>query len=173
MEIDYKWSYFSNLFSKVSTFTETSKVVVSDREVKFTSKSLVLFKNDRWSLETGRLPDLRFQSVNIKTEIQRWVADFMDGNQFLGLLIGPTGCGKTHEMLNRAKSQFTVFIDAQSYPASNQPNDVSVSSLKQTFEAITNTWKKRNQDLAKLRCIAYAFVLSRMLFLKYLKETYT
>ncbi|KAJ2984811.1 hypothetical protein HDV02_000908, partial [Globomyces sp. JEL0801] len=30
MEVDYKWSYFSNLFSKVSTFTETSKVVVSD-----------------------------------------------------------------------------------------------------------------------------------------------
>ncbi|KAJ1512194.1 hypothetical protein HMI56_004383 [Coelomomyces lativittatus] len=173
MEVDYEWSYLSNLFIKVSTFTETSKVVESDREVKFKSKSLVLFQNDQWSLERGRLPDLRFQSVNIETKIQRRVTEFMDGNDFLGLLIGPTGCGKTHEMLNRAKSQFTVFIDAQSYPASNEPNDVSVSSLKQLFEAITNTWKKRNQDLAKLRCIAYAFVLSRMLFLKYLKEKYT
>lgn len=172
MNVDYDWSYLATLFTGVSTFEETIQVIESDREVKFKSKRLVLFQNDQWCLEKGRLPDLRFQNTNIETKIQQPVTEFMDGNDFLGLLIGPTGCGKTHEMLNRAKSQFTVFVDAQSYPASGEPNDVSVSSIKQSFEFVTKTWKKRNQDLDQLRTIAYAFVLSRMLFLKYLKEKY-
>ena len=170
MAVAYDWSYLSNLFMNVSTFTETIKVVESDREVKFKSKRLVLFQNNQWCLEKGRLPDLRYQNINIETKIQQSVTNFMDGNDFLGLLIGPTGCGKSHEMLNRAKNQFTVFVDAQSYPASNEPNDVSFSTLKQSFESVTNGWNTRNQDLVKLRSIAYAFVLSRMLFLKYLKE---
>jgi hypothetical protein len=156
----------------VSPFTETFKSVESDREVKFKSKLLVLFQNDKWCLEKGHLPDLRFQNINIDTKIHQSVTEFMNGNDFLGLLIGPTGCGKTHEMLNRAKTQFTVFVDAQSYPGSNEPNDVSVSTLKLYFESVTNTWTKRNQDVAQLRTIAYAFVISRMLFLKYLQEKY-
>jgi len=173
MEMDYNWSFFSNLFDIHLPLKETSTVVESDREVKFKSKPLVHFYNDEVSLERSRLPDLRFQSLNIETKIQDYVTHFMEGDDFLGLLIGPTGCGKTHEMLNRAKLDFTVFIDAKLHQATNEPVDVSLTCLKQMFEAIVNTWGKKNQNLAELRRIAYAFVLSRMLFLKYLKEKYT
>ena len=166
------WNYLSNLFINVSTFEETSIVVESDRLVNFKSRPMALFKNNKWCLKKGHLPDLRFQNNNIKTKIQLSVNYFLNGNDFLGTLIGPTGCGKSHEMLNRAKSQFTIFIDAQSYPASSEPNDVSLSALKQSFEFVTNSWNNRNQDLDKLRTIAYKFVLSRMLFLKHLKEMY-
>ena len=163
---------FKNLFSDTLPFNETSKIVETDREVKFKSKPMVLFQNDQWSLEMGRLPDLRFQNVNIETKIQKSVTDFMDSNEFLGLLIGPTGCGKSHEMIRRAKMEFTIFIDARSHQFSNKPIDVSTSKLQQSFTSITNTWSRRNQDLPLLQNIAYAFVLSRMLFLKYLKEKY-
>ena len=173
MEMDYNWSFFSNLFDIHLPLKETSTVVESDREVKFKSKPLVHFYNDEVSLERSRLPDLRFQSLNIETKIQDYVTHFMKGDDFLGLLIGPTGCGKTHEMLNRAKLDFTVFIDAKLHQATNEPVDVSLTCLKQMFEAIVNTWGKKNQNLAELRRIAYAFVLSRILFLKYLKEKYT
>jgi ABC-type cobalamin transport system ATPase subunit len=71
----------------------------------------------------GRLPDLRFQNVNIETKIQKSFTDFMDSNEFLGLLIGPTGCGKSHEMIRRAKMEFTIFIDARSHQFSNKPID--------------------------------------------------
>ena len=107
MVVDYDWEYFKNLFNDALTFTETSTIVESDREVKFKSKPMVLFQNYRWSLEMGRLPDLRFQNVNIDTKIHKSVTDFMNSTGFLGLLIGTTGCGKSHEMIRRAKMEFT------------------------------------------------------------------
>ena len=173
MEIDYNWSFISSLFAGVMPFEESIKIVESDREVILKSKELVMFLYDHWTLEKGRLPDLRFQNLNIETGIRQSLNGFLIGSEFLGLLIGPTGCGKTHEILNVAKTQFTVFIDAKSYPASNEPNDVSLSALKKSFESTANNWTKLNQDLDKLRTIAYAFVLSRMLFLRYLKEKYS
>lgn len=172
MQVDLNWNFLSNLFSGASAFEEIVQVVESDRAIKFKSKPLILFKNDKWCLKMGNLPDLKFQNISIKTKIQGSVTSFMNSNEFLGLLIGPTGCGKTHEMISRAKKQFSIFIDAQSYPGTNEPNDISLSSLKQSFESVTNTWARQNQDLAQLRTIAYAFVCSRMLFLKYLKEKY-
>jgi hypothetical protein len=132
---------------------------------------MVLFQNNQWSLEMGRLPDLRFQNVNIDTKIHKSVTDFMNSTGFLGLLIGPTGCGKSHEMIRRAKMEFTIFIDAK-WHKSSEPNDLSLAFLKQSFESITKTWGQKNQDLPQLQNIAYAFLLSRMLFLKYLKEKY-
>jgi hypothetical protein len=164
--------FLSNVFGTISTIQESTVVVKSDRRVKFESKPLVLFQNNGSKLGQGGLPDLRFQDLNMKTQIQETVNDFVASSEFLGLLIGPTGCGKSHELLTRAKSQFTVFIDGQAYPASNELHDLSVSHLKETFESITKTWTKRNEDLTQLRVVGYAFVLSRMLFLKYLKEKY-
>ena len=172
MEIDYNWTYLSNLFVNTSMFEETCTVVESDRQVKFKSKNLILYQNDELCLKKGQLPDLRFQTTHIETKIQESVTRFMNGSEFLGILIGPTGCGKSYEIIQRAKNQFTIFLDGQDYPAANEYYDASFAALKQSFQTITGTWKKRNQDLGKLRTIAYAFVLSRMLFLKYLKEKF-
>ncbi|EGF80071.1 hypothetical protein BATDEDRAFT_24804 [Batrachochytrium dendrobatidis JAM81] len=116
---------------------------------------------------------MRFQDINFETDIQKRVDSFMDGNELVGLLIGPTGCGKTHEIINRAKKQFTIFIDARSYPALDDSDDASLFSLKESFESITSKWKKPNQDLPQLYDITYAFLLSRVLFLKYLKDILT
>ncbi|OAJ43390.1 hypothetical protein BDEG_26755 [Batrachochytrium dendrobatidis JEL423] len=170
---DYDWSHLSSFFtSEFSDINENIQVVETDRQVKFKSKELRIFYSNQWRLEIGRLPNLQFQDVNFETDIQKCVNSFMDGNKFLGLLIGPTGCGKTHEIINRAKKQFTVFIDARSYPALDDSDDASLFSLKESFRSITSKWKKPNQDLPQLRTIAYAFLLSRVLFLKYLKQRY-
>ncbi|KAK6092998.1 hypothetical protein MT418_006985 [Batrachochytrium dendrobatidis] len=155
-----------------SDINETIQVVETDRQVKFKSKELRLFYSDQWRLESGRLPDMRFQDINFETDIQKRVDSFMGGNELVGLLIGPTGCGKTHEIINRAKKQFTIFIDARSYPALDDSDDASLFSLKESFESITSKWKKPNQSLPQLYDITYAFLLSRVLFLKYLKEKY-
>lgn len=171
MDVDYTWDYLRTLFSGVKGFEETTVVIESDREVKFSSKSLLLYQNNL-KLEVGRLPNLRFQNVIIQTNIHTQVQEFMKGNEFLGLLLGPTGCGKSFELLNRAKMEFTVFLDAQQYMASSEIFDTSLSFLKQSFDAVVHTWKRKNENLQALRTIAYAFILSRMLFLKFLKEAY-
>ncbi|KAK5666563.1 hypothetical protein QVD99_006638 [Batrachochytrium dendrobatidis] len=75
------------------------------------SKELRIFYSNQWRLESGRLPDMRFQDINFETDIQKRVDSFMDGNELVGLLIGSTGSDKTHEIINRAKKQFTIFID--------------------------------------------------------------
>ena len=172
MNVDYDWNYLSGFFSGALPIQTSELIIESDRPCKFSSKTLLLYENKEWTLKKGRLPDLRFQNLNLDTKIKTRVSEFMDSNEFLGLLIGPTGCGKTHEMLSRAKTEFTIFIDGQSYPGTNEPFDLSLSSLKQSFESVTNTWKTRNENLPKLRTIGYAFALSRMLFLKFLKELY-
>ena len=97
--------------------------VESDQLTKFKSKPLTFYRNNEFCLQIGRLPDLRFQEFNIETKIHHSVTDYISSNEFLGLLIGPTGCGKTHEMLDIAKQQYTIFIDAQRYPA---PKDLTV-----------------------------------------------
>ncbi|XJO78268.1 hypothetical protein BDV3_002738 [Batrachochytrium dendrobatidis] len=173
MDINYDWSHLSSFFTReFSDINETIQVVETDRQVKFKSKELRLFYSDQWRLESGRLPDMRFQDINFETDIQKRVDSFMGGNELVGLLIGPTGCGKTHEIINRAKKQFTIFIDARSYPALDDSDDASLFSLKESFESITSKWKKPNQSLPQLYDITYAFLLSRVLFLKYLKEKY-
>jgi hypothetical protein len=164
--------FLSNVFGTISTVQESTIVVKSDRRVKFESKPMVLFHNHGSRLDKGGLPDLRFQDFYMETRMQRDVNEFMKSGEYLGLLIGPNGCGKSHELLSRAKTRFTVYIDGQACPTSNEPYDLSVSSLKRSFESITNTWRKRNEDLAQLRIVGYAFLLSRMLFLRFLKEKY-
>ena len=165
----YDWPYLSSLFKDVIPFEENLVTIISDRSVKFKSKPLKTFFNLKQKLEFCGIPDLRFQAFNIETCIRNDIQSFLSKSEYLGLLIGPTGCGKTHELLNIANNQFTVFIDAQEYLAVNT-NDLSVFALKQSFNTITNSWIKANQDIECLRTIAYAFVLSRMLFLKYLRE---
>ena len=173
MDVDYTSDYFYNLFSKANSFKESTVKIESDRKAaKFHSNSLLLYYNDVWRLEKGRLPDLRFQNVSIETKIHSKVNEFMIGNDFLGLLLGPTGCGKSFELLNRSKMDFAIFLDAQLYPTYQEPHDASIATLKHAFETVVKTWKERNEDLQRLRTIAYAFILSRMLFLKYLKRAY-
>jgi hypothetical protein len=166
------WNYLSSLFTGISEIKETFHTVESDRQIKFNSKPLRLFHTDKIRLEIGNLPDLRFQDINLKTNIQKPVDEFMRGKDFLAVLIGPTGCGKTHELITRAKNEFTIFIDAQWNSTGNFCGDYSLNALKNMFENVTVDAKVRNENLPTLRTIAYAFILARMLFLKYLQEKY-
>jgi hypothetical protein len=71
------------LFTEVTDIAESSQTVVADWVVKFESKTLRCFQNNRWVLEHGRLPDFRFQDVNIKTNIQKYVDLFMTKNDLV------------------------------------------------------------------------------------------
>ena len=173
MDVDnFDWQTLSSIFnSEFKPFEKTYVTVASDRLVKFSSTTLDLYQSGLLKLEDGNLPRLRFQNFNIETPIQKSVEAFMVRTEILGVLIGPTGCGKTHELLNCAKKDFAIFIDAQS--STSVKNDISLMNLMDDFYDITNEWGyNTNQDLSSLRRIAFAYVLSRMLFLKFLKEKY-
>ncbi|KAJ3129948.1 hypothetical protein HK098_007214 [Nowakowskiella sp. JEL0407] len=160
------------LFDKSKTFEEITQVFESDRLEKFTSKPLSLFQSEGDELKKGALPDLKYQSRNLQTDIQMEIERFIESNEFVGLLIGPTGCGKTHQLLHIGKTNFTIFIDAQAYPAANETYDHSLNQLKSMCENVTKKWQSRNADLNAIRALAYAFILTRTLYLKYLREKY-
>jgi hypothetical protein len=168
----YDWKYLASLFGPIVEFTETRKYYKTDRKFKFKTKSpITCYNHQDLPLMKANIPDLKYQNIiNICTPIQKEIKTFMKSSEFLGLLIGPTGCGKTHQMLLLANRYFTIFINAQDTRGSNDPIDYTLSHLKSQFEIITATWRKMNQGLHELRRIAYAFFLSRILFLKLLKE---
>jgi hypothetical protein len=156
----YDWEYLSSLFGPIEEFKEVKKHYYTDRDIKFrTKKPLTSYEHRVVNLLKENLPDLKYQTfTHLKTTIQSQVDDFMTSNiQFLGLLIGPTGCGKTHQMIHLANNNFTIFINAQELRGSNEPMDSTLTRLKENFEKVTNSWKRKNQDLPELRRIAYAF----------------
>jgi hypothetical protein len=75
-----------------------------------------------------------------------------------------------NELIQVAKKEFTIYIDAKEYPATNEPRDHSLEAFNNQCAEITSGWSKRNENPLELKRIAYAFVLSRMIFLRYLKE---
>jgi hypothetical protein len=171
---DYSWEIISEYFhiSNFKEIFETSIKIETDRNITFKTHPLRQFSTENLTLMKGSLPDLRFQDIHIATAIGQEVDAFMDRSSFLGLLIGPTGCGKSYEMISRAKKEFTVFIDAQDYSASSDFADNSLKTLKQRFKIKAGCWKEKNENMAELQTLAYAFVLSRMFFLRFLKSKY-
>jgi hypothetical protein len=61
---------------------------------------------------TKSIPDLPLQDFHIDSPIEEEVGIFLRSGSLIGLLIGPTGCGKTHQLLQMAKKQFTIYMDA-------------------------------------------------------------
>jgi hypothetical protein len=165
------WNDIANLFQSLEPIKQECVVYKTDRQANYESTSLYCFSKKERRLEKGNLADLKYQDITIQTTIESQVRSFLNGSDFLGLLIGPTGCGKTYQMLKIAKSSFTVLLDAQDSRGSNDMHDASLSTLKGLFESSVQSWDGgRNKDLQTLRRIAYAFVLSRMMFLKVLRE---
>ncbi|KAJ3268526.1 hypothetical protein HDV01_002673 [Terramyces sp. JEL0728] len=158
------------IFNSVPDLEERVEEIKTDRllnrKMPFRSKPLRIFKSARSEQD---IVSLLYQDFHMETSIHDSMQKFLTSADFHGMLIGPTGCGKSYEMVNVAKKQFTVYIDCQSI---NNFEDISVSKLKNRFNTITSQWKKPNENLPKLRKVAYAFVLSRILFLKYLIAKY-
>ena len=66
MDVDYNWDYLYTLFRGVVGFEESTVVIESAREIKFRSLSLLFYYSKYFRLKKGRLPDLKFQNVNIE-----------------------------------------------------------------------------------------------------------
>jgi hypothetical protein len=160
----------SRLFSNVGDYQETIQTYQSDRSFNFTSRELRGFSRNGIMLIQGRLPFLKFQSVHVTTKVQQSIEKFLTGTKFLALLLGPTGCGKTHYLLRLAQSEFTIWIDAQEFIGEGGVFDESLLALKIAFDQIAGNWKTPNENLFLLREVALAFMVSRMLFLKHLKR---
>lgn len=171
--VNYDWASLSTRFGPIEEFKESHEYYYSDRNIKVrTQVPLTHYEHSRVHLTKDRLPDLKYQTFTHidSTPIQAEVDYFIGGDRFLGLLIGPTGCGKTHQMIHIANNHFTIFITAQYLRGAYEPLDMTLTRLKSIFESTVKPWTKKNEDLNELRRVAYAFLLSRFLFLKLLQE---
>jgi hypothetical protein len=165
----YDWNIVCGIFSKLSPVTVEKVSFTSQTRSNLSTKQLDLFHVDKVPLIFKRIADLQYQDINIDSPIEKEIARFMDSGSFLGLLIGPTGCGKTHQLLQMAKKQFTIYMDAGDLSDAKFGDD-STKALSTDVASVCKSWSKANHNLDELRRLARAFVLSRLFLLKYLKE---
>jgi hypothetical protein len=151
--------------TKIEPIYEDYRVFQLDRAVNLSSKKLYVLDT------TASLPDLRLQDINIETEVQRQVSEFLSNKYAVAVLLGPTGCGKTHILFQLARHRFIIFIDATQFTAI-QSGDLSVEYYKLKMKEEANQWTQPNQYWEKCYHLTQAFVLARVMFFYILKERF-
>lgn len=159
---DFMYKLIQMNSDEIELIIETVELLKADRSIDLCTRPLRCFSRSQRSLfSLNQLIGL--QPIDFPTEIHRQIQDFIDDkSSALAVLIGPTGCGKTHALMSVARSNFTMFIDAG--VLSNFDRDTSVVEFENMITRTTLEWRRPNQNLPECRRIALAFILARVLF---------